>query len=186
MNEEQQKKDTKSKKKILDRELLLETEGAAEDTQMQEEIAEERDVKTEQEEHPLSSDFESESEETSATPLHVLPLYSVLPTNQQLRVFEEVPEGDRLVVVATNVAETSLTIPGIKYVVDTGKVKELHYDKVTGINKFVITWTSQASANQVLPQKHRSNCLPASRKSRKNWRRSLLQTLQLLDVQQLL
>ena len=42
-----------------------------------------------------------------------------------MKVFEDAPEGSRLVVVATNVAETSLTIPGIKYVVDTGKVKEV-------------------------------------------------------------
>jgi ATP-dependent RNA helicase DHX37/DHR1 len=42
-----------------------------------------------------------------------------------MRVFEPPPPGTRLVVVATNVAETSLTIPGIKYVVDTGKVKEV-------------------------------------------------------------
>ena len=58
-------------------------------------------------------------------PLHVLPLYSALPTRKQLQVFDAPPEGARLVVVATNVAETSLTIPLIKYVVDTGKVKEV-------------------------------------------------------------
>ena len=59
-------------------------------------------------------------------PLHVLPLYSALPTRKQLQVFDAPPEGARLVVVATNVAETSLTIPLIKYVVDTGKVKRYH------------------------------------------------------------
>jgi len=55
-------------------------------------------------------------------PLYVLPLYSLLNTRKQERVFEEPPEGTRLCVVATNVAETSLTIPNIKYVIDTGKV----------------------------------------------------------------
>ncbi|GFZ04813.1 lysyl-tRNA synthetase 1 [Actinidia rufa] len=54
----------------------------------------------------------------------VLPLYAMLPASAQLRVFEETKEGERLVVVATNVAETSLTISGIKYVVDTGREKE--------------------------------------------------------------
>lgn len=44
--------------------------------------------------------------------MHVLPLYALLPAAAQARVFAEVPEGVRLVVVATNVAETSLTIPG--------------------------------------------------------------------------
>jgi len=51
-------------------------------------------------------------------------------------------------VVATNVAETSLTIPGIKYVVDTGKVKRKIYDKMTGISSFEVTWISKASADQ--------------------------------------
>lgn len=60
-----------------------------------------------------------------AAPLHVLPLYSLLPTDKQMKVFKEPPEGHRLVVVATNVAETSLTIPNIKYVVDCGRSKEV-------------------------------------------------------------
>ncbi|WVZ73800.1 hypothetical protein U9M48_022071, partial [Paspalum notatum var. saurae] len=64
--------------------------------------------------------------------LRVLPLYAMLPASQQLQVFEDIPQGERLVVVATNVAETSLTILGIKYVVDTGKEK----------------WISRASASQ--------------------------------------
>lgn len=48
-------------------------------------------------------------------PLHVLPLYAMLPAAAQLQVFSKIPEGARLVVVATNVAETSITIPGIRY-----------------------------------------------------------------------
>ena len=47
-----------------------------------------------------------------AAPLHVLPLYAMLPAAAQARVFGACPPGARLVVVATNVAETSLTIPG--------------------------------------------------------------------------
>ena len=65
-----------------------------------------------------------------------------------LQVFGPVPDGCRLCVVATNVAETSLTIPNIKYVVDTGKVKTKFYDKVTGVSTFRVTWTSKAGANQ--------------------------------------
>uniref|UniRef100_A0A673C5N8 RNA helicase n=1 Tax=Sphaeramia orbicularis TaxID=375764 RepID=A0A673C5N8_9TELE len=65
-----------------------------------------------------------------------------------LRVFRSPPPGARLCVVATNVAETSLTIPGIKYVVDCGRVKKRFYDRVTGVSSFKVTWTSQASANQ--------------------------------------
>lgn len=81
-------------------------------------------------------------------PLYVLPLYSLLSTEKQAKVFEPCPEGTRLCVIATNVAETSLTIPGIKYVVDSGKVKSRFYDKLTGVSAFRITWTSKASANQ--------------------------------------
>lgn len=64
------------------------------------------------------------------------------------QVFKPPPPGTRLCVVATNVAETSLTIPGIKYVVDCGRVKKRFYDRVTGVSAFKVTWTSQASANQ--------------------------------------
>lgn len=81
-------------------------------------------------------------------PLHVLPLYSLLPTEQQMKVFEEPPKGSRLCIIATNVAETSLTIPGIKYVVDCGRSKERKYDKETDIQSFEIDWISKASADQ--------------------------------------
>ncbi|WAR02924.1 DHX37-like protein, partial [Mya arenaria] len=86
--------------------------------------------------------------EGSSQPVYVLPLYSLLPTDKQAKVFGPVPDGCRLCVVATNVAETSLTIPGIKYVVDTGKMKTKFYDKVTGVSTFRVTWTSKASADQ--------------------------------------
>ncbi|XP_056389776.1 probable ATP-dependent RNA helicase DHX37 isoform X2 [Hyla sarda] len=92
------------------------------------------------------SDKEEESD--SSLPLHVLPLYSLLAPEQQAKVFCPPPSGTRLCIVATNVAETSLTIPGIKYVVDCGKVKKRFYDKVTGVSSFRVDWTSQASADQ--------------------------------------
>lgn len=59
----------------------------------------------------------------AAGPLWVLPLYSMLPPQDQAKVFESTPDGCRVCVVATNVAETSLTIPNVKYVIDTGKQK---------------------------------------------------------------
>lgn len=61
----------------------------------------------------------------SQAPMHIVPLYSLLPSEKQMRVFESPPEGSRMVVVSTNVAETSLTIPGIRYVVDCGRAKEV-------------------------------------------------------------
>ncbi|XP_062506597.1 probable ATP-dependent RNA helicase DHX37 isoform X2 [Corticium candelabrum] len=81
-------------------------------------------------------------------PLHVLPLYSLLPSDKQAKVFKVPPTGYRLCVIATNVAETSITIPHVKYVVDSGMVKQKVYDNVTGISTFRVTWTSKASANQ--------------------------------------
>jgi ATP-dependent RNA helicase DHX37/DHR1 len=59
--------------------------------------------------------------------MHVVPLYSLLLGNKQMRVFQPPPPGTRLVVVSTNVAETSLTIPGIRYVIDCGRAKEVHF-----------------------------------------------------------
>ncbi|KAL7168718.1 hypothetical protein ACSBR2_039044 [Camellia fascicularis] len=78
----------------------------------------------------------------------VLPLYAMLPASAQLRVFEEIKKGDRLVVVATNVAETSLTIPGIKYVVDTGREKVKNYNSSNGMETFEVQWISKPSAAQ--------------------------------------
>lgn len=81
-------------------------------------------------------------------PLYVLPLYAMLPAAEQLKVFRKVPENARLVVVATNVAETSVTIPGIRYVIDTGRAKEKIYDRASGVSKFEVHWISKASADQ--------------------------------------
>lgn len=93
-------------------------------------------------------DFDvGEPMETSSS-IHVLPLYSQLATKEQLKVFEPPPEGSRLIVLSTNVAETSLTIPGIRYVFDTGRSKEKHYDLTTGVQSFEVGWISKASANQ--------------------------------------
>ncbi|PWA40387.1 RNA helicase family protein [Artemisia annua] len=80
--------------------------------------------------------------------LCVLPLYAMLPASAQLRVFENMKEGERLVVVATNVAETSLTIPGIKYVVDTGREKVKNYNPSNGMETYEVNWISKASAAQ--------------------------------------
>lgn len=94
---------------------------------------------------------ESDDEEVivhNSQPMWVLPLYALLPSHKQAEVFKDPPDGCRVCVVSTNVAETSLTIPNVKYVVDTGKTKVKLYDKVTGVSSHVVTWTSKASANQ--------------------------------------
>ncbi|KAH8878085.1 putative ATP-dependent RNA helicase DHX37 [Schistosoma japonicum] len=81
-------------------------------------------------------------------PVYALPFYSLLPPERQKIVFQSPPENHRLVVVATNVAETSITIPNIRFVVDTGKVKTKVYEPATGTSSFEIIWISQASAEQ--------------------------------------
>uniref|UniRef100_A0A3B4B223 Activating signal cointegrator 1 complex subunit 3 n=1 Tax=Periophthalmus magnuspinnatus TaxID=409849 RepID=A0A3B4B223_9GOBI len=96
----------------------------------------------------LGDDPTSAEKADPSIPLYVLPLYSLLAPEQQAKVFRAPPPDTRVCVVATNVAETSLTIPGIKYVVDCGRVKKRFYDRVTGVSSFKVTWTSQASANQ--------------------------------------
>lgn len=94
-------------------------------------------------------EFDIEGEESSeASKIHVLPLYSQLPTEQQMRVFNPAPHGSRMIVLATNVAETSLTIPGIRYVFDCGRAKEKRFDRATGVQSFEIGWISKASASQ--------------------------------------
>uniref|UniRef100_A0A8C9NAB8 DEAH-box helicase 37 n=1 Tax=Serinus canaria TaxID=9135 RepID=A0A8C9NAB8_SERCA len=93
-------------------------------------------------------DSEGDEKSDSSLPLYVLPLYSLLAPEKQAKVFRPPPPGTRLCVVATNVAETSLTIPGIKYVVDSGREKRRCYDRITGVSSFRVTWVSQASADQ--------------------------------------
>ena len=78
----------------------------------------------------------------------VLPLYSMMSTEEQAKVFADVPEGTRLIVCATNIAETSITIPNMSYVVDTGRQKAKSYDTKTGVASFDISWISKAAANQ--------------------------------------
>ncbi|GME72577.1 unnamed protein product [Ambrosiozyma monospora] len=89
-----------------------------------------------------------EEDQTENDPLYVLPLYSLLPTKEQMKVFAEPPAGSRLCVVATNIAETSLTIPGIRYVVDCGRSKERRFNEETRVQSFEIDWISKASADQ--------------------------------------
>ncbi|KAI0926970.1 hypothetical protein AcW1_007657 [Taiwanofungus camphoratus] len=84
----------------------------------------------------------------SDVPMHVVPLYALLPGDKQMQVFQPPPSGFRLVVVATNVAETSLTIPGIRYVIDCGRAKERRYDIANGVQAFQVSWISKASAAQ--------------------------------------
>lgn len=78
----------------------------------------------------------------------ICPIYANLPSELQAKIFEPTPPNARKVVLATNIAETSLTIDGIVYVIDPGFVKENVYNARTGMESLVVTPCSRASANQ--------------------------------------
>jgi pre-mRNA-splicing factor ATP-dependent RNA helicase DHX16 len=80
--------------------------------------------------------------------LIICPIYANLPSEQQAKIFEKTPSGARKVVLATNIAETSLTIDGICYVIDTGFNKQKTYNARSGMESLVVTPISQAAANQ--------------------------------------
>lgn len=78
----------------------------------------------------------------------IAPLYGDLKKEQQDAAINPCPSGRRKIVLATNVAETSLTIEGIRMVVDSGLMRESRFDPNTGMNRLVTTHISQASATQ--------------------------------------
>ncbi|WP_039956063.1 helicase-related protein, partial [Xanthomonas graminis] len=78
----------------------------------------------------------------------VLPLHGELPVEQQARVLQPDPHGRRRVVLATNVAESSVTLPGVRVVIDAGLAREPHYDPNSGFSRLDVTAIAQASADQ--------------------------------------
>ena len=84
----------------------------------------------------------------SVPELIILPVYSALPSEMQSRIFDPAPPGSRKVVIATNIAETSITIDHIYYVIDPGFVKQNAYDPKLGMDSLVVTPISQAQAKQ--------------------------------------
>ncbi|ONI10608.1 hypothetical protein PRUPE_4G056700 [Prunus persica] len=80
--------------------------------------------------------------------LMVLPLYSGLPRSEQELVFTPTPRGKRKVVISTNIAETSITLEGVVYVVDSGFSKQRFYNPITDIENLVVAPISKASARQ--------------------------------------
>ncbi|XP_026325030.1 pre-mRNA-splicing factor ATP-dependent RNA helicase PRP16 [Hyposmocoma kahamanoa] len=84
----------------------------------------------------------------SAPPLTVLPIYSQLPADLQAKIFQRAPPGQRKCIVATNIAETSLTVDGIMYVIDCGYCKLKVYNPRIGMDALQIYPVSQANARQ--------------------------------------
>ena len=89
----------------------------------------------------------SELQSSALGAVEILPLHANLSSAEQKRVFLSTAPR-RKIVVATNVAETSVTIPDVVYVVDGGRVKETQYDAETGMQRLVECWTSRASGRQ--------------------------------------
>ncbi|CAO3590225.1 unnamed protein product [Absidia cylindrospora] len=80
--------------------------------------------------------------------LIILPVYSALPSEMQSKIFDPAPPGSRKVVIATNIAETSITIDGVYYVIDPGFVKQNKWDAKLGMDSLVVVPISQAAARQ--------------------------------------
>ncbi|GAB3003308.1 ATP-dependent helicase HrpB [Arenimonas maotaiensis] len=80
--------------------------------------------------------------------LEILPLHGDLPIEQQTRALEPAPEGVRRVVLASNVAESSVTLPGVRVVIDSGLAREPRFDPNSGFSRLEVTAISQASADQ--------------------------------------
>ena len=80
--------------------------------------------------------------------LEVLPLYGALDATEQSKIFCVSPTGERRLVVATNIAETSITVPGLRYVVDPGTAKKAEFDARSGTERLEVRQISQAEAEQ--------------------------------------
>lgn len=78
--------------------------------------------------------------------IHIL--HSSIPVADQQRVFEDPPVGVRRIILATNIAETSITIPNVVYVVDTGRVKEKRFDPERHLSSLVSAWVGTSNLNQ--------------------------------------
>ena len=101
----------------------------------------------------LESSIESLSSKITADHMGVLvcPLYAALPPAAQAAVFERPPPNTRKVILSTNIAETSITIPGVKFVIDTGLCKEKRYfarGKGNGVDALLLQPISKSSALQ--------------------------------------
>uniref|UniRef100_A0A3Q3LYH6 ATP-dependent DNA/RNA helicase DHX36 n=1 Tax=Mastacembelus armatus TaxID=205130 RepID=A0A3Q3LYH6_9TELE len=78
----------------------------------------------------------------------IIPLHSLMPTVNQTQVFKRPPLGVRKIVIATNIAETSITIDDVVYVIDGGKIKETSFDIDNNISTLTAEWVSLANAKQ--------------------------------------
>jgi pre-mRNA-splicing factor ATP-dependent RNA helicase DHX38/PRP16 len=87
-------------------------------------------------------------DEGTCPPLNVLPIYSQLPSDLQAKIFQDAEDGNRKCIVSTNIAETSLTLDGVMYVIDTGFCKLSVFNPRMGMNALQVFPCSQAAVNQ--------------------------------------
>lgn len=92
-------------------------------------------------ETPLNVDFRNSER------FQIFMLHSSIPDSQKT-VFEPIPKGCRKIILSTNIAETSVTIPDVQFVVDTGKSREKRYDQTRRITQLQCTWISKSNAKQ--------------------------------------
>ncbi|XP_041849990.1 probable ATP-dependent RNA helicase DHX40 [Melanotaenia boesemani] len=93
-------------------------------------------------------DYRYDVQDQTVEGLLILPLYGSMPTDQQRQIFQPPPPGIRKCVVATNIAATSLTIDGIKYIVDSGFVKQLNHNSRVGMDVLEVVPISKSEAQQ--------------------------------------
>lgn len=168
-DEEEEDEAAKLRRQML--EEVLQAKGAtADDDHNSEPSADPSPNPQEVAEQPMENEVNDGIDEEEAPPLLqplILPLYAMMPPALQKQIFKATPEGHRMIVIATNVAETSLTIPGISYVVDCGRQKakvtsstnkasssdadaEIFSGSAAGltVSRYEIQWVSKASADQ--------------------------------------
>ncbi|RYP57774.1 hypothetical protein DL769_009288 [Monosporascus sp. CRB-8-3] len=85
---------------------------------------------------------------TSAARFKITALHSNTPQEEQTEIFKPLPKGCRRIILATNIAETSLTIPDVQHVIDSGKLREKQYGHARGIEGLLCTWVSKANCKQ--------------------------------------
>ncbi|KEP52326.1 ATP-dependent RNA helicase DHX8 [Rhizoctonia solani 123E] len=99
----------------------------------------------------LEKAIQTYSNRLSTNSILVCPMYAALPSHQQARIFQPPPKGARKIILSTNIAETSITIPGVRYVVDSGMCKEKGYQSRgagTGLETLTLRPISKSSAIQ--------------------------------------
>ena len=134
--------------------LILEESEIKKEIEEKSENKKDINIKEKKEEEKIVEEIEEGNENNiisqdkkNYSPVIVLPLYSSMEPEEQMKIYQDY-KGKRMIVVSTNVAETSLTIPNIRYVIDSGRVKKRIYKSGLSFSTFKIEWISQASANQ--------------------------------------